>query len=481
MSETAKQRLSFQEKLCSSAFFCYLNKRKNSVTCILFVIAALVQGVFYAYKLPFAQVPDELAHYEMMEEEFGTTGYTNELISRLYYPAGLNNLPRNYNAKVNVDAYEQVAYDLFSKPISLSSFHPRITIIRHLPCGIGFYLGIAMDLPMSWCVILAEIFSVLFYVAIGYLTLRITPIKKDIFAFCLLIPQTLHMCASVNYDAVLIPVSMLLFAYILKLFYSDEKVRWRNILIVLFLSVILLIVKPPYVLLALALFIIPLRQFELKIGSKFDLAVFVLKYRIPLLILAIAVGAAGLFLCRNISIVKVVLSDIFCLPKFISLLIRSFFVQGNLRIIQTVGMFGWHDSQVSTMFIIIFFVMLTYLNSTVSETGIKKMTAARRIWLVFVFAVIFLVIEIVFQRWTYDYFGWDLNVGLEVYKAYIPEINTILGVQGRYWIPILPLLLIGISGQAERKSKVFCWTVQIAYYAFAFYSVMNVLNLRYWN
>ena len=75
-----------------------MEKRKiqrSAVVYIAFIILSLIQGIVYSFKLPFAQVPDELTHYENMETAFGTSGYTSELLSRLYYPAKLNTLPGN--------------------------------------------------------------------------------------------------------------------------------------------------------------------------------------------------------------------------------------------------------------------------------------------------------------------------------------------------------------------------------------------------
>ena len=53
--------------------------QKSTIIYIVFIIISLIQGIVYSFKLPFAQVPDELSNYENMATAFGTSGYTSEL------------------------------------------------------------------------------------------------------------------------------------------------------------------------------------------------------------------------------------------------------------------------------------------------------------------------------------------------------------------------------------------------------------------
>ena len=480
MTVTKRKRLALPDKWRNNHLFSFLCTHRETVLCLLFAAAALFQGLVYSWKVPFGQTPDEITHYQYIEAEFGTTGYAGELVNGLYFPAGLDKLPRNEKEKVDQAALEAASQNHFSTPLSLGSFHPQITAIRHLPCGIGFYLGIAFGLPMIWCTRLAEIFSVLFYTGIGFLIIRTTPVKKEIFAFCLLIPQVLQMCSSVNYDAVLIPCSFLLIAYILKLFYTETPVRWRNLALILFLVVVLALVKLPYALIGLILLIIPADQYRLNIGRKFEAARFIRKYRYLILLLLAAAVVGGMFLFRDTVYVKTILSDLADLPAFIALLRRNVIAQTEFHITQMVGMFGWLDSRVPVLLMIAFFIMMTYLNATVTDATAEKLNTGRRIWLIFVFFAMVLLIEVVFQVWSYEFMEWDTTADLTAYKGYISQLPTILGVQGRYWIPGLPVLLVGASGIVQRKGKKVFWASQIIYYAICFITVLRVLNLRYW-
>ncbi len=469
----------FITKIRNSRVFSFIRNHRTKLVYLIFLITAMVVGFFYAFKLPFGQIPDELTHYQLMEEEFGTNGYVDEMISSIYLPGSFHTLPRNSDVKVDKTLMENVSTVRFSPDLRLS-FHPRLTILRHLPAGIGFYSGVILGLPVLTCTYLAEVLSVIFFAGIGYLTLRTTPVKKEIFAFCLLIPETLQQCASISYDAVVIPCSLLLFAYILKLYNRKEKTKWRNVWIVALLSFVLLVVKPPYALLGLTILIIPVEQFHLKIGKKLEIASLIRKFRYMAVLCVLMLAGIGLYLFRDQPIIKTVIADLLYFPDFLRLLKNTFQALGLYHITQMVGVFGWLDSQVSNMFLIVFFMMMMYLNSCRTEKPDRELTIIHRGWLILIAVGTVIAIEIGLQEWTYEYLGLDCTASIETFCEYILRTPQILGVQGRYWIPCLPVFLVAVSGKNPRKYKKSFHFTQIVYYLYSFFYVMHVLNNRYW-
>lgn len=455
-------------------------QKNRTILYIVFIIAALIQGIAYSFLLPFGQVPDEPAHYDLIEKEFGTEGYAGELINGVWHPGGYSNLPRNSTAKVNPEEVASVSSSHFSKPLSLTSFHPTFRIFRHLPAGLGFYLGIALGLPMLTCTYLAEIFAVLFYVGIGFLVLKVAPVKKEIFAFCLLIPECLQQCASVSYDAVLIPVSMLLFAYILNLYNREELIHWKQVCLVAVMTFVIFVSKAPYALIALTVFIIPSERFELKIGQKIEIAHLIRKYRIWILPAMVALCGLGVYLMRDNPQIKTAIADVLSLPDFLKLLKRTFTQYGFDRITQLVGVFGWLDSQVTAGFVLLFAGMMVWLNTNRTESPKRELSFGRRIWMILVAAFAAWICEVAIQEYTYKFLSYDASVGIDQYREYIRNLDSILGFQGRYWIPVLPVVLVGLSGKTTRKGTPGYYLIQVAYYAYAFVTVVQILRYRYW-
>ena len=94
--------------------------------------------------------------------------------------------------------------------------------------------------------------------------------------------------------------------------------------------------------------------------------------------------------------------------------------------------------------------------------------------------LVMLLIYIALQAWTYEILGYDIYGGIDKYGTYISKINLILGVQGRYFIPCLPILLVAVSGDSVRKNKISYYIVQGIYYSISFISVIILLHSRYW-
>ena len=61
-------------------------------------------------------------------------------------------------------------------------------------------------------------------------------------------------------------------------------------------------------------------------------------------------------------------------------------------------------------------------------------------------------------------------------------MNTgfIQGVQGRYFIPILPILLVSLFEGNEYNSRKIYRGAQIAFYLISMIYTLNLIKLRYW-
>lgn len=451
----------------------------NNIFLVIFIIFSIIEGMFFSYAVPFGQVPDEMTHYRFIENEFGTDGFYSEIESVLWIDAGYDQLPGNSEEKVPNDN-DNINNIRFHNKLKISDFNLKITCLRHVPAALGFYLGVILNLPIMTCTRMAELFSLVFFIVIGGLAIKITPIKKDIFVFCLLLPMCLQQCASVNYDAVLIPCSFLLTAYVFNLFYNNKEVFWKDIIIIAVLSFVLFVVKLPYALICLIICIIPLTNYKLYIGKKFDFSIIVKKFWPLICIVIILLGVLYVYTHRSNPEIKTMVSDFLNIPVFLKLLRNTYESFAYYHLKQLVGIFGWLDSEVGSLYVIIVFCMLTFMNIEKYEEVEKELKVHQRLFLLLIAGIIVLLIEMAMQSYTYEYWQMDRNVSLETYCDYLSSITIILGVQGRYWIPILPMILLSISGINERKNKIVYISIQIIYYILSFIYVAGILLNRYW-
>ena len=454
---------------------------RDRIISIMFVLFASVISVIFSFMLPFGQDPDEMAHYHMIEEEFGTNGYIDELDAKIWQGGGYAALPFNLAGRVDQNTASAAATEHFDKRLSITDFHISPLVVRHLPMGLGFYLGVALNLPIIVCTHMAELFATAFFIVIGCLAIRITPIKKDIFALSMLIPVTVQQCSSVNYDAVLIPCCFLLFAYILHLYYREAKVGWKDIVIVGILSLVIAITKLPYATIALALLIIPVSHFDLKIGKRFEVASIIRRFWYIVVILIILAGGAAIYLGRHDPLIKTMVSDILEFPEFLKFLQRTYEQRFYVHLQQMVGMFGWADSYVTNQYVVLFYCMMVYLNTCITENVGKGLNLPRRLWMILLVAGSIFLVEVAMQSWNYSaLYGWDTNVSLDQYRQYIAASDVNMGVQGRYFTPCLPMFLVALSGTTKRKKTAIYYIVQIAFYVITAYVIINTMNLRYW-
>ena len=470
--------------ITSTKPYTFLADNRDKAISILFILFASITSIVFSFMLPFGQSPDEMAQYQMMESEFGTTGFIDEVDVKVWHGGGYGNLPFNYAAKVDYAAATAASELHFDTPLSITSFHISPLIVRHFPMGLGFYIGVALGLPIIVCTHLAELFATAFFIIVGYLALKITPIKKDIFAFCLLMPETIHQCSSVSYDAVIIPCSFFLFAYILHLYYREKKVGWKDMIIVGIFTLVIAITKVPYAAIVLALLIIPVSHYDLRIGKKdgknIEVASLVRKFWYIVAILVILAGCAAIYLGRHSAEVKTLVSDVLELPEFLKFLQRTYEQRIYAHLQQMVGMFGWADSFVSGQYVILFFGVMVYLNTCITENVDRKLNIPRRLLMLAIVVIALLMVEVAMQSWNYIVYGWDTTASLDTFRTYIAGSEWNLGVQGRYFIPVLPVMLVALSGITQRKRTAGYYLIQFAFYAASAYSVFNILNSRYW-
>lgn len=459
-----------------------LSKRQNRVMERFFLIVGFLFGMYCSLMLPVGMTPDEYTHLQKMEQGFGTSSYTQETVQA--YDWDWRNGIIQHNKHVNVKEYEKRGEKYYSKPLHLTDFHPEISILQYLPAGIGYYLSVALHLPIFYCMQVAELFSLLFYLLMGYLTLRVAPFRKEIFLFCLLMPMTVQQVSSINYDSVLIPVCFFLTAYVLRLCVDDEKiVTWRDVILVGFLSLVIAVVKIPYVVLAGMVFMIPHDRIRLKIGRK-NLMDFIWRFRWFLAVLCV-LGVAGLFYrARQTFYVKTLIACLLQPGRFVLLLRFSLSSLKDFFLRSFVGDVGWLDASISFCTDVIFFVVLFYLELFLhgeERETFQKITRKDKIWMVLMYLIISVTIFISMVTWSIRVYGLPLNGSVSEIRQQLYQIEIIQGVQGRYFIPAFPMLLMALFGSYDIQSrKKYIWT-QIIFYAFMIFEFTHLIWIRYWS
>lgn len=116
----------------------------------------------------------------------------------------------------------------------------NVTPIIYLPAIIGFTVARLLSLGYYPMVMLARLMMLAFYVFAASWSIKKIPVGKMTLFITALLPMGLHMAASLSYDAVILALAMMTFAYIMYLAYGEkEKIGAREWVTMLVLTILL--------------------------------------------------------------------------------------------------------------------------------------------------------------------------------------------------------------------------------------------------
>ena len=236
------------------------------------LVAAIVLGISYSVVLPVGGTPDERYHYA------STYSYSDLLLGGRRDGKGIDmrvcdrDLFENDDEHVDLsdyrDAQEEpslfasgedssIVYVQIGRGLELSNNWPQV----RMPAAIGIALGRLIGLNAYVTYLLGKLASLAYVLALVYVAIRVTPVGKSIFMVASLLPMTLSLAGSYSYDAGTIALAFLLTAACLKGIYEKGPISRGAIAALVVLSALIVPAKAVYTLLALLVFAIPAERF----------------------------------------------------------------------------------------------------------------------------------------------------------------------------------------------------------------------------
>ena len=213
--------------LCLGATWKRGGKEENLFLCI-----ALPLGVAFLCLLSINPVHDGATHlakvyqYSNMllgwdEDALARSGYVylkedeKEYFDRLYR----KNFCENEQAQISWEIYEDFGNDATNMPL-LKSHEYRETatssVWEYFPGILGMSLGRLLGGSARVNLLLTKIFFFLFYISVCYYSIRVAPKLKTGIAFTALLPMALYQATGITYDSVVIAVMLIIIALWLK-------------------------------------------------------------------------------------------------------------------------------------------------------------------------------------------------------------------------------------------------------------------------
>ena len=416
------------------------------------MIFAAVFGILYMIIMPFPASPDENRHFIKIYSV--TEGYifpTNDTV----LPAGLD-IPDQYDLKydkLKVLRETDADYDNMHRyDLSRTAFYFPLV---YAPQTAGFIAAKLFTKNIFAITLTGRIFGYIFNILMICLALRIIPYGESIVFLSVLNPIYMQQAVSLSGDSAVNVLAVFITAYILALRGGRVKRIW--VLFILF--PLIGICKMFYLPMVLLVFLIG----EKTAGSK-KRAVII---RTGVILESICLSLLWVYM---VSRVDLYIADegsgsnadhILGSPlNYAAIILRSCLIEGRTWIRQTFGgNLGWIAVNVFMPCILIYLLLFIYTGLSVRG----DMTGRDRLIIVLTDLIIFFIVL------TTEYVQWTS------YKGEIIE-----GVQGRYFLPLIPVSFLCLSNY---RLKLPAKHINKAIYAYmAFYNIVALYTVyRYFS
>ncbi len=427
-----------------------MNRIKSLNPQYVFIFLGLIYGIAFLVLIPPFQVPDEYEHYykswdisngHLIPEKIGNKAgvsvpepvkiMTDNVYQKWKYLI-LNNqkMDMEYLLNFPLKSNDNVFVDI--SKYAVITYSP----LPYLASALSMDIGKMFNLSPLMLMYLGRLGNLIFWLFVVCLAIKITPVFKWGFLAIALMPMTLFQAASLSADGLAIGLSFLAIAIFLKLALDDniKKIKTKHIVILISISLLLGLAKMPYIMLILMFFLIPSHKFE---GRKKMFQIFGLMFLLAILIIAFwnfMVNGLYMPLDPGISIKDQLFYILQHPVDFVQTMLNtSSKYAGELPGI-VIGNWAYASSPIPNwMYGAYFFalVLIAAFDKSSFKMNIKQKYMLLGIFLLITGAIF--VLE--YLTWTY--------IGAQV----------IHGIQGRYLIPILPLLFLSLYETGARTKN----------------------------
>lgn len=415
-------------------------RNKSILEYKFFTLSGIIFGVIMMLLIPPLQAPDEPVHfyraYEIARGGFITDKHEN--VAGAYLPESIrhmeglvevNRIAFHPEETVNYEGIKEALRVPLEKDKNTFYGFPSSAVyapVQYIPQSTAIVIGELLNLPILATFYLARLFNLIAWVLIIGYAIKILPFGKKVFALISLTPMALQQAASLSSDALLNASAIFFIAYVFKCSRANTVLRWKDKVFLFIPLCSVVLSKFVYFPLGFLMFLIPVDSFK----SRKRRFVFIGTGVFVSLIIA---AAWTLFINNKLGLnfapfegvntgeqIKFAITNPIYYLFVIRQTLQSFL--GNF-INELVGQLGWLDTQLPSSIIYSYFFVVIF-TALISE--IPRNTYFRMLSLFIFLVSVILVFSSLYAGWT-------------------PVGNTyVQGVQGRYFIPIFPLILMAL-------------------------------------
>lgn len=407
----------------------------------MFAVFIMCIGMFYLVIITPLSPPDEPHHYQsayqlsnflLFQWNNNDTGNSADFDYENLTDYNISNGYLKIFEEITISAQNGNRIEI-PKPRKLDYF------VEYLPQALGITLARITNQNFIITFLIGRFFNLVFFTICIYFSIKQIPKFKMLIGIIGILPMTIQQAASFSYDGFINGVSIFLIASLLKAIYETGPISKMDIYSILISGILLTPTKVVYCVILLLVILIPKERFSskkerfLKIFLIWGSCIIILfLFRLDDLLnrsLGNALNWEGNY---NYS-----LDYIFKYPvDTIKIFLKTFITNWKDYLYTCIGgRLSGLSLEIPNMIVNLFIALLCISVLNDFDSKYKLSVSMRCMFLFIVFGVVVLTMLSMFTGYT--------SVGR----------NIIQGVQGRYFIPILPLLVISLNNQVVVLKK----------------------------
>lgn len=342
--------------------------------------------------------------------------------------------------------------------------------VQMLPQAIGISLSRALGAGIYFQAIFGRLVNFIFFIMMGYFSIKILPSKKYFLMALLLSPKVMYISTTLSGDVFTNSIIILFIAYVLNLVSNKKLLSKKDILLLLILTPCVAISKMVYLPVCGLLLILPKECFK---NGKQRTIITTLFMLLAIIVSAVNLKVSSDFLSVTNTDsgeqVEYILNNPF---KYIYTItdntIRNF-KEWSLDVVG--GYMEWGVNLIQPIVISIFTYLIFVLSIFIKEKALHLSKFQRAISTLIFLGVVILIETALYIQWTPQSEG----IGG----------NNILGVQGRYFTPIIILIPIVLTGSISFiyknikliKKKIIMFDEKYIFYGIMIWQLPTLLNI----
>lgn len=420
-------------------------KIENVFLCIVPVFCILLM-----LAIPMSKGHDETIHglriYEYAEGKFISNG------EKAYLEEGVINALDNKNTYNNIFDKEK-NYSTDTETIEWGYRIATYSPVNYLPQVIGVAVSRLFTTNSMIHLYIARFCNIITCIAMLYFAIKLIPFGKNLLFLFSLIPISMEGFSTLSADGMLLATAFLLISYILYLSFSKEKkVDKKDIIILSILSIVIALSKTIYIVLLPLLLLIPKEKW----GSRKKKILVISLVCVISAILDIGWYFIGIqketLISGNDAFSYILASPISYLQRIIYTIVINF----EKYIKEIFGStLEWNEQIV----IYVFPYILLAMSIIITVKGKEKINWTT--WQKVVLSIV--ILSCIFLVFTSMFLAWAKFL-----------VNYIDGVQGRYLMPIMPLIFL-LFGRKFSDDKNLTKTISIIGLIMQVYVIMEIV------